>query len=146
MIWILLILAIAIIALYGTPWAEHMTNADVKAKVATYQKQPETEMAPPKSTHKKADDKEAIRGPGVPPVADGPSGHKKPGKVEPSSGVYPDIYGPEKSLVPGGHDASGIIPSDIPTPPTFSAVMPNTPDVPRPFLNDFSKILNESPV
>jgi len=101
-------------------------------------------MTPPKSTHKKSDDKEAIRGPGVPPVADGePKATKKPSKVEPASGVYPDIYGPEQSLVPGGKDSQ---PSDIPTPPSFSAVMPNTPDVPRPFLNDFSKILNESPV
>lgn len=122
-----------------------MTNADVKAKISTYQKEPETEMTPPKSTHKKSDDKTAIRGPGVPPVADDkePKGAKKPSKVEPSSGVYPDIYGPEQSLVPGGKDNQ---PSDIPTPPSFSAVMPNTPDVPRPFLNDFSKILNESPV
>lgn len=145
MIWVLLILAIAVIALYGTPWAEHMTNADVKAKTTTFQKQPETEMAPPKSTHKKADDKEAIRGPGVPAVADHePKGAKKPSKVEPSSGVYPDIYGPEKPLTPGGKDATS--PSDIPTPPSFSAIMPNTPDVPRPFLNDFAKILNESPV
>jgi len=58
------------------------------------------------------------------------------------SGVYPDIYGPERLEVPGHADKGGGDSSD---PPPYdyvpAAEFPAGPLQPSPYLNDFSKML-----
>lgn len=120
---------------------EHMTNSDVQKHHDHHAKKSGSW-----NTNKKDNltQKKEIRGPTTPekpkedPDPDSPDSKPK----VPTSGVYPDIYGPEILLVPG-HKDHGSHDSHNPEPYDFvpAAEFPAGPNAPSPFLTDFSKLL-----
>ncbi len=72
---------------------EFMTNSDVASMLQAH-------ALPDKKKKTKEIDEAPIYGPHIPPIEHSPSGSKN-GKLQPISGVYPDIYGPDIATVPG---------------------------------------------
>ena len=139
LLWILLALCVVSFLLNTR---EHMTNDDLLSTLKTFgEKGTKT-----KTKTKQTEPPEApIYGPKAPPLE-----HPKPapsnGKPG-SSGVYPDIYGPEYEGVPGSPcKKSGKHGSDddkcddaYKFNPDLQKAFP-TEGPPQPFLTDFSKI------
>jgi len=138
-IWIgLLVIALAIILFYK-PVTEKMTNKDLIATLKTFGEK--GSMPKPKSV-----DEEPIYGPRIPRV--------KVPEPAPSNGnndvnsIYPDIYGPEITPVPGKKQCvvKGKHQSDCHDDdtynfnPDFRKAFPVDENEPQPFLTDFSKI------
>jgi hypothetical protein len=139
-IWIvLLVVALAVIVLYK-PKVEKMTNKDLLKTLDRFSKEG-TKPSP------KEENEEPIYGPKVPKVEE-PTPASSKTKNGDGSNVYPDIYGPEITPIPGlkkkkptkGKESSDV--ADDPTyefNPDFRKAFPVDENEPQPFLTDFSK-------
>ena len=140
-VWIaLIVLAIAVLVFYRS--TEKMTNKDLLATLDKFSKTGTKPTAP------KATNEEAIYGPKAPKIQQPvptPSSGSSSGN---GSNVYPDIYGPEITPVPGekkkkckkGEHASDCTDDDTyEFNPDFRNAFPNDENEPQPFLTDFSK-------
>jgi len=118
-----------------------MTNEDLLSTLKTFG---DNAPAPKKKANPEDSDKVAIYGPRAPQVASTTSGKTKLAPT--AAGVYPDIYGPEITPVPGAKPNPSSKPSsDNPDDDTYEF----NPDLKKafptdgpaqPFLTDFSKI------
>ena len=135
-----LAVSIFILCLY-VPRSEHMTNKDLLATLDRFGKQGTKSSS--KDTYQ-----EELYGPKAPKVEE-PTPVPASGKSSNDSNVYPDIYGPEITPVPGMTkkkiSKSSIHTSDSPDDetyefnPDFQKAFPKDEDEPQPFLTDFSK-------
>lgn len=135
-IWvILLVISLAILVFYKP--VEGMTNKDLIATLKTFGEK--GTMPKPKDTTE-----EPIYGPRI-PRQQSPTPSSSKGKTDYSS-IYPDIYGPEITPIPGQKKActSGKHESDCAGDstyefnPDFKNAFPNENGF-QPYLNDFSK-------
>jgi len=120
---------------------EHMTNDDLISTLKTF-----GDKAPPKKKANPADtDQVPIYGPRAPQVT--PADPSKT-KLSPTvSGVYPDIYGPEITAVPGSkpkpashkHTSDEVEDKTYEFNPDLQKAFPSD-GPPQPFLTDFAKI------
>lgn len=148
--WINTLLVVAILViLFFAPRKEFMTNKDVMVAMKSFGTEDKSSK---KSDH---DSYAPIYGPpsgGTDDPKSTPS-INKPSKTKPV-GKYPDIFGPETSMVPGtkpnkksgSHsntkDDSTDEDSEPQFNPDFKKPFPKGPDEPQPFLTDFSKFLH----
>ena len=120
-----------------------MTNDDLISALKTF-----GDKAPPKKKANPADtDQIPIYGPRAPQVA--PADPSKTKLAPTSSGVYPDIYGPEIESVPGKpakpskpnakSSSDNLDDKTYEFNPDLQKAFP-TDGPPQPFLTDFSKI------
>ena len=132
-IWIVLgVIAILVVVLYRP--REAMTNKDLLDTLKTF-----GEKGTPSS---KKSANPAIYGPKT-TKAEEPAPSASSKNHEDDRNTYPDIYGPDVSLVPGGKQCKkGVHESDCSEPefnPDFSHAFPRADGEPQPFLTDFSK-------
>jgi hypothetical protein len=142
MIWIiLLVAALAIFVFYKPPQVENMTNKDLLATLDKFGKtgtKPKTKPVDPYE--------EAIYGPKAPKLEE-PSPVSSKGKNDDGSSVYPDIYGPEITPIPGKKQCAtkGKHSSDCADDQTYEfnpdlqKAFPMEENEPQPFLTDYSK-------
>ncbi len=140
--WLNILLVIAVIViLFFAPRKEFMTNKDLMAAMKDYGTD---------DKHLKKNENESYA-----PIYGPPSGGTDDPKETPSInkpskktvvGTYPDIFGPETSMVPGTKPTkkrSGDPDDDEPQfNPDFKKPFPRGADEPQPFLTDFSKFLH----
>jgi hypothetical protein len=148
-VWIWgLLLAIAIIVFYK-PNLEKMTNKDLLATLRTFGTKDKTPSLTP--------NEEPIYGPKVPKLEEPAPASSNGG--EDGTNMYPDIYGPEITPIPGalnrnksksksktnvkpaGHHASDDIEDEdtYKFNPDLAKAFPMEENEPQPFLADFSK-------
>ena len=117
---------------------EHMTNEDLISTLKTF-----GDKAPPKKKANPADvDQIPIYGPRAPQVA--PADPSKTKLSPTASGVYPDIYGPEITAVPGTKPGSKHASDEVEDKtyefnPDLQKAFPSD-GPPQPFLTNFTKI------
>lgn len=138
LVWLLLSGAIllAVLMYYSR---EHMTNSDLISTLKTFGDK--GSKKPAKDVTQR--DSMPILGPKAPPID--PADKKKASKSGTNtSGVYPDIYGPDVPKIPGTSQTAGKHVSDE----TSDEEYEYNPDLknafpvegpPQPFLTDFSK-------
>jgi hypothetical protein len=137
---IYLILGIlALIYLCGCSTWEHMTNSDIQKKQEHHKTATTWD-----SVHKKKDSEPVenqLKGPKTSVLSDEEQKEKEknaPKAVETKGVDYPQVYGPDITLVPGykdssqSHSQADFIPA---------AEFPKGPKAPEPFLGNFSKIM-----
>jgi len=143
-ILILLVLAILVIVFHKQ---EHMTNKDLLETLSKFGKA---------NTKSKGTYEEPIYGPKTTKAEPVPAPTTKPGSED--TNVYPDIYGPEITPVPGKKTKKSSKPSDAHVKPgtgiqasddnddetyafnpDFQDSFPTDENEPQPFLTDFSK-------
>lgn len=133
---ILLVLVVWVTYSHNTTGTEYMTNSDVSSMLQAHAL-PDKKKPGPKEVNDLP-----IYGPSAPQL-EHPSGSKN-GKLVPSSGQYPDIYGPEYTTGPGVKPKKPKNESDNPNDETYQF----NPDLqkafptegePSPFLTDFAK-------
>lgn len=142
-IWIgLLILSLLVLFLY-VPKQEHMTNKDLLATLDRFGKQGKTSKSSSKDTYQ-----EEIYGPKAPKTEEPVPASSSNGKSTNDTNVYPDIYGPEITPVPGqkktktkagSHTSDAVDDDTYEFNPDFRKAFPVDDDEPQPFLTDFSK-------
>ena len=145
-IWLALLLVSVLVLVLYVPKQERMTNKDLLATLNRF----ETQGKNPKSSSSKDTYQEEIYGPKAPipeePVPASSSG----GKSANDTNVYPDIYGPEMTPVPGqkktktktkagSHTSDAVDDDTYEFNPDFRKAFPVDDDEPQPFLTDFSK-------
>lgn len=133
-----ILIVLCVIVIWITiPHKEYMTNSDVASMLQAHA------LPDKKKKASKEVNELQIYGPHVPPVEHKPSGSKN-GKLTPTSGEYPDIYGPEYTSAPGTKPKKPKNESDDPNDETYEF----NPDLqkafptegePTPFLTDFAK-------
>ena len=136
-IWIALVFLAIIIVVFYRP-RENMTNKDLMDTLKTF------------GDHGKKATKnvyeEAIYGPKTAKIEEPKptSGNGKDG--EDDANVYPDIYGPEITPIPGSkvskkskHESDNITDEAYQFNPNFAKAFPREENEPQPFLTDFSK-------
>ena len=142
-LWLAIIfLALAIIGLYNPK--EGMTNKDLLSTLNKFSKNSKTKLTP---------NEEPIYGPKVPEMEEpAPASSGKNGN---DTNVYPDIYGPEITPVPGKkkgkhiddkkkgkpgkHESDNVEDDTYEFNPDFKNAFPMEDNEPQPFLTDFSK-------
>ena len=134
--WLLSALAVVLIYCYFS--REHMTNSDLISTLKTFG----DKGTKPASKDSSKQESLPILGPKAPPVD--PADKKKASKDSNTSGVYPDIYGPDIPKIPGTTQTAGKHMSDDTSDITyeFNPDLKNAFPVegpPQPFLTDFSK-------
>ena len=140
LLWIAIILAVLVVLFYH-PSRESMTNKDLMDTLKTFGEHG-TKKSKTKDVHQ-----EAIYGPKTAKVEEpkpAPSG--KGGKGEDDTNVYPDIYGPEITPIPGSksckkgkHESDCADNEAYQFNPDFAKAFPREEGEPQPFLTDFSK-------
>lgn len=145
--YIILVISLLIIFLWNP--VEHMTNADVAKKMQFHASNPlKWDTIPSKSTHKKAGNGQQIYGPEVPAP-----GKDEPEPAPPTKGngtqveyVYPTVLGPEQRKLPLRANAETSPVSDDALGESYVPAneFPAGPAEPMPYLNNFSKILNDN--
>jgi len=136
---VFLVIAIGVIVLYKSN-IEKMTNKDLLSTLDRFSKEG-TKPSP------KEDNEEPIYGPKAPKIEE-PAPTSSSKNNEDGTNVYPDIYGPEITPIPGlvkkkpikGKQSSDVV--DEPTyefNPDFRNAFPTDENEPQPFLTDFSK-------
>ena len=140
-IWLgLLVLAILVLIFY-VPKQEHMTNKDLLATLDKFGKH----KGAKKSSNEQYE--EELYGPKVPKTEE-PSPASSGGKSPNDTNVYPDIYGPEITPVPGmkktkskqgAHTSDAVDDETYEFNPDFRKAFPMDDNEPQPFLTDFSK-------
>ena len=145
-IWLgLLLLAILVLVLY-VPKQERMTNKDLLATLNRF----ETQGTKSKSSSSKDTYQEEIYGPKAPKPEEPLPASSSGGKSANDMNVYPDIYGPEITPVPGqkkaktrtnarSHTSDAVDDETYEFNPDFRKAFPVDDDEPQPFLTDFSK-------
>jgi hypothetical protein len=142
-IWTIL-LAIAIIVFYK-PNLEKMTNKDLLATLRTFGTKDRTPSLTP--------NQEPIYGPKAPKLEDPVPASSKEGSD--GTNIYPDIYGPEITPIPGALNRHKVKPNPKPKGqhasddhededtykfnPDLAKAFPMEENEPQPFLTDFSK-------
>ena len=142
-LWLAIIfLALAIVGLYNPK--EGMTNKDLLSTLNKFSKNSKTKLTP---------NEEPIYGPKVPEMEEpAPASSGKNGN---DTNVYPDIYGPEITPVPGKkkgkhsddkkkgkpgkHESDNVEDDTYEFNPDFKNAFPMEDNEPQPFLTDFSK-------
>lgn len=134
-----------IVILFFAPRKEYMTNKDVMAAMKSFGTEHKSSKKPEHEFYA------SIYGPSSGGTDDPKStpSINKPSKTK-GVGSYPDIFGPETSMVPGtdpNKKNNQIQSSDSEKDdtiyqfnPDFKKPFPRGPDEPQPFLTDFSKI------
>jgi len=149
-IWVgLLLLAMLVLVLY-VPNKERMTNKDLLATLNRF----ETQGKKSKSSSSKDTYQEEIYGPKAPEPEEPVPASSSGGKSANDTNVYPDIYGPEITPVPGmkksktksksntkpgSHTSDAVDDDTYEFNPDFRKAFPVDDDEPQPFLTDFSK-------
>ncbi len=116
---------------------EHMTNKDLMSALKKYGTQDDKQ--PKKETPSEA----PIYGPKAEPVAKQPSPTTPSSKSKSSTGVYPEIYGPDVVASPGEkvktakHESDNLNDDTYDYNPDLQKAFP-TSGPPQPFLTDFS--------
>jgi len=137
--WLNILLSIAVLViLFFAPRREFMMNKDVVAAMKGFGTEDKSSKKPQHDSYT------PIYGPpsgGTDDPKSTPS-INKPSKTK-AVGTYPDIFGPEASMVPGTkpNKKSGED-SEPQFNPDFKKPFPKGPDEPQPFLTDFSKFLH----
>jgi hypothetical protein len=118
-----------------------MTNKDLLATLDRFSKQGKNQNS--NDTYQ-----EELYGPKAPKIED-PTPVPVSGKSSNDSNVYPDIYGPEITPVPGMkkkkvsksaiHTSDSVDYETYEFNPDFQKAFPRDEDEPQPFLTDFSK-------
>lgn len=146
-IWLgLLLLAMLVLVLY-VPNKERMTNKDVLATLSRFETQSKKSKSSSKDTYQ-----EEIYGPKAPEPEEPVPASSSGGKSANDTNVYPDIYGPEITPVPGmkksktksktiskSHTSDAVDDETYEFNPDFRKAFPVDDDEPQPFLTDFSK-------
>jgi hypothetical protein len=142
-IWLgLLLLAILVLVLY-VPNKERMTNKDLLATLNRFETQGKKSKSSSKDTYQ-----EEIYGPKAPEPEEPVPASSSGGKSANDTNVYPDIYGPEITPVPGmkkskknagSHTSDAVDDDTYEFNPDFRKAFPVDDDEPQPFLTDFSK-------
>ena len=138
LLWILLAI-VAILAVTYYRQRESMTNADVQSALQKY-----GGSDTPHSYNSTGVSEYPIYGPTIkrPPVS--PTGGSGEGAPKRTTGLYPEIYGPDVEMVPGTKPHNPKHRSDDPDDPAYEY----NPDLqkafptsgpPQPFLTDFTK-------
>lgn len=130
---------VAIIVIWKFNAREHMTNKDLLDTLKTFgEKGTKTKS---KNVHQ-----ESIYGPKTEKVEEPKPTSGKSKHNEDDTNVYPDIYGPEITPIPGSKRCkSGKHESDCTSDeayqfnPDFAKAFPRENNEPQPFLTDFSK-------
>lgn len=129
---LILIAAVLLILLMSMTTYEHMTNKDLMSALKKYGTEDE------KDKKKNTPSEAPIYGPQAEPVAPTNSSSKtklKPNQ-QPDTSLYPDIYGPDVTPVPG--EKLKVNEDHYDYNPDFENAFP-TNGPPQPFLTDFSK-------
>ena len=139
-VWIgLLLIALLVLILY-VPKKDHMTNKDLLATLDRFGKTGK------KSKSSTDAYEEEIYGPKVPKTEE--PAPASSGKSTNDTNVYPDIYGPEITPIPGvkkskskkgSHTSDAVEDDSYEFNPDFRKAFPVEEDEPQPFLTDFSK-------
>jgi hypothetical protein len=132
--WLLIVfLALAIVILFN-PKQDHMTNKDLLTTLNAFSK----------SSKKGTPNEEPIYGPKVPELEEPIPASSDNSKN--SMNMYPDIYGPEITPVPGKkkskkgkHTSDKVDDETYEFNPDFKNAFPTEENEPQPFLTDFSK-------
>ena len=135
----ILLIAIAVIVLFRSS-RENMTNEDLMDTLKTFGS---------KGTKSKTKDvnQESIYGPMTTKVEEPkPTSSSKKGMNDDDTNVYPDIYGPEITPIPGSkvckkgkHESDCTDNEAYQFNPDFDKAFPREEGEPQPFLTDFSK-------
>ena len=137
-LWLAIVfLALAIIVLYKP--REGMTNKDLLSTLNKFSTTSKPKLTP---------NEEPIYGPKVPEVEE-PAPAPPAGNNGDGTSVYPDIYGPEITPVPGKkkakhgkkgkHESDNVEDDTYEFNPDFKNAFPTDDNEPQPFLTDFSK-------
>ena len=141
-IWLWLVLLAVLIIIFYKPNVEKMTNKDLLATLRTFGTKDKSSSLVP--------NEEPIYGPKVPKMEEPVPASPDNGKSD-DSNIYPDIYGPEVTPIPGSKSKKhkgkpGVINSDEKQPddpnefnPDLAKAFPSEKNEPKPFLTDFSK-------
>ena len=139
-VWLGLIIVALLVLFFYVPQKDHMTNKDLLATLDKFGK------TGTKKTSSKDSYEEEIYGPKAPKVEEPVPASSSKGTPTNDTNVYPDIYGPEITPVPGQKKTkSGSSSSDVAEDdtyefnPDFRKAFPVEEDEPQPFLTDFSK-------
>jgi len=136
-LWIALGVISVLVVLFYSSSRENMTNKDLMDTLKTFGE---------KGTKPKTKDvhEEPLYGPKSGGLEE-PKPTSGKGKDD-SSGVYPDIYGPEITPIPGGkvckkgtHESDCTSDDAYQFNPDFAKAFPREENEPQPFLTDFSK-------
>jgi len=140
-VWLGVLLISLLVLLFYVPKIENMTNKDLLATLDKFGK------TGTKSKSSADTYQEEIYGPKVPKTEE-PAPASSGGKSTDGSNVYPDIYGPEITPVPGmkkskskkgSHTSDAVEDDSYEFNPDFRKAFPVEEDEPQPFLTDFSK-------
>jgi len=132
-IWLGLIFLAVLVLIFYVPKNENMTNKDLLATLDRFGK------TGTKSKSSTDTYQEEIYGPKAPKLEE-PVPASSSGKSTDGSNVYPDIYGPEITPVPGMKKPKSKKGDDsYEFNPDFRNAFPVDDDEPQPFLTDFSK-------
>jgi hypothetical protein len=138
LLWITLGIVVILIATYARR-RESMTNADVQSALQKY-----GGTDTPQKYNSTGVSEYPIYGPTIkrPPVS--PTGGSGAGAPKRTTGLYPDIYGPDVEMIPGTKPSKGKNRSDDTSDPTydFNPDLKNafpTAGPPEPYLTDFVK-------
>lgn len=136
--WQIAIVIVAILVIVMFQSKEHMTNKDLLDTLKTFG---EKGKKPSNDIHQ-----EAIYGPKTSKVEEPKPTPGKGKNGEDGTNVYPDIYGPEITPIPGskvckkGKNESDCASGDAyQFNPDFAKAFPREENEPQPFLTDFSK-------
>jgi hypothetical protein len=133
-VWLIIGVLLLIIIFYG-PQVDHMTNKDLLSTLNAFSK----------SSKKTTPNEEPIYGPKVPEVEEPIPASS--GNSNNSTNMYPDIYGPEITPVPGKkkhkkdgkHTSNNVDDETYEFNPDMKNAFPTDENEPQPFLTDFSK-------
>ena len=133
----ILLIAIAVIVLFRSS-RENMTNKDLMDTLKTFGD---------KGTKKsKSVNQESIYGPMTTKVEEPKPTSGKGVAEDDDNNVYPDIYGPEITPIPGSksckkgkHESDCVSDDAYQFNPDFDKAFPREDNEPQPFLTDFSK-------
>jgi len=144
-IWLGLLVISVLVLIFYVPKPENMTNKDL---LATLDKFGKTGTKPKSSTDTY---QEELYGPKAPKVEE-PVPASSGGTSTDGTNVYPDIYGPEVTPIPGmkksksntkskqgTHTSDAVEDDTYEFNPDFRKAFPVEEDEPQPFLTDFSK-------
>ena len=137
-LWIAIAVIAVLIVVFYRP-RENMTNKDLMDTLKTFGEHG-------KKTGTKDVHEEAIYGPKTTKVEEPkPASSGKNGGND-DNNVYPDIYGPEITPIPGSkvskkgkHESDNVTDEAYQFNPDFAKAFPREENEPQPFLTDFSK-------
>lgn len=137
-LWIALAVVAILVVIFYRP-RENMTNKDLMDTLKTFGEHSKKKQT--KDIHQ-----EAIYGPKTTKVEEPKPSSAKGGKDDDDTNIYPDIYGPEITPIPGSkvckkgkHESDCASDDAYQFNPDFAKAFPREENEPQPFLTDFSK-------